>query len=45
MQLLLLAFDAAFVPLFAKRFHGDGGEVAARAFAARARASFAAVAA
>ena len=21
------AFDAAFVPLFAKRFHGDGGEV------------------
>ena len=32
------AFDAAFVPLFAKRFHGDGGEVAARAFAEQALA-------
>ena len=27
------AFDAAFIPLFAKRFHGEGGEAAARAFA------------
>ena len=32
------AFDAAFVPLFAKRFHGDGGEAAARAFAEQALA-------
>ena len=27
------AFDAAFIPLFAKRFHGEGGEAGARAFA------------
>jgi putative peptidoglycan lipid II flippase len=32
------AFDAAFIPLFAKRFHGEGGEAAARAFAERALA-------
>jgi putative peptidoglycan lipid II flippase len=32
------AFDAAFIPLFAKRFHGDGGEAAARSFAERALA-------
>src|SRR6187402_2558057 len=30
--------EGAFVPLFAKRFHGDGGEVAARAFAEQALA-------
>ena len=35
------AFDAAFVPLFAKRFHGDGGEAAARAFAERLQATIA----
>jgi putative peptidoglycan lipid II flippase len=32
------AFDAAFIPLFAKRFHGEGGEAAARAFAEQALA-------
>ena len=32
------AFDSAFIPLFAKRFHGDGGEVDARAFAEQALA-------
>jgi putative peptidoglycan lipid II flippase len=32
------AFDAAFIPLFAKRFHDEGGEVAARAFAEQALA-------
>src|SRR3989304_1745100 len=31
------AFDAAFIPLFAKRFHGEG-ESAARAFAEEALA-------
>src|SRR6476661_2324051 len=30
------AFDAAFIPLFAKRFHGEGGEEGARAFAEQA---------
>ena len=32
------AFNAAFIPLFAKRFHGEGGEAAARAFAEQALA-------
>ncbi len=32
------AFDAAFIPLLAKRFHGEGGEGAARAFAEQALA-------
>ena len=32
------AFSAAFIPLFAKRFHGDGGEAAAHDFAERALA-------
>ena len=32
------AFDAAFIPLFAKRFHGEGGEAGARAFAEQALA-------
>jgi len=32
------AFDAAFIPLFAKRFHGEGGEQGARAFAEQALA-------
>jgi putative peptidoglycan lipid II flippase len=32
------AFDAAFIPLFAKRFHGEGGEEGARAFAEQALA-------
>jgi putative peptidoglycan lipid II flippase len=32
------AFDAAFIPLFAKRFHGEGGEEEARAFAEQALA-------
>lgn len=32
------AFSAAFIPLFAKRFHGDGGEHAARTFAEQALA-------
>lgn len=32
------AFDAAFIPLFAKRFHDEGGEAAARAFAEQALA-------
>ena len=32
------AFDAAFIPLFAKRYHSEGGEVAARAFAEQALA-------
>jgi len=32
------AFDAAFIPLFAKRFHGEAGEAAARAFAEQALA-------
>src|SRR5262249_5566516 len=32
------AFDAAFIPLFARRYHSDGGEVAARAFAEQALA-------
>jgi putative peptidoglycan lipid II flippase len=32
------AFDAAFIPLFAKRFHGEGGEAAALAFAEQALA-------
>src|ERR1700687_307067 len=32
------AFDAAFIPLFAQRFHGEGGEAAARAFAEQALA-------
>ena len=32
------AFDAAFIPLFAKRFHGEGGEDGARAFAEQALA-------
>ena len=32
------AFSAAFVPLFAKRFHDDGGEAAAHDFAERALA-------
>ena len=32
------AFDAAFVPLFAKRLHGEGGETAARVFAEQALA-------
>jgi len=33
------AFDAAFIPLFAKRFYGQGGETAARAFAEQALAA------
>jgi putative peptidoglycan lipid II flippase len=37
------AFDAAFVPLFAKRFHGEEGEAAARAFAEQALAGLALV--
>jgi putative peptidoglycan lipid II flippase len=32
------AFDAAFIPLFAKRLHGEDGEAEARAFAERALA-------
>jgi putative peptidoglycan lipid II flippase len=32
------AFNAAFIPLFAKRFHGEGGEEGARAFAEQALA-------
>ncbi|MGB6907510.1 MAG: murein biosynthesis integral membrane protein MurJ [Methyloceanibacter sp.] len=32
------AFDAAFIPLFAKRFHGEVGEAGARAFAEQALA-------
>src|SRR4029078_356169 len=32
------AFDAAFIPLFAKRFHGEGGEEGPRAFAEQALA-------
>ena len=32
------AFNAAFIPLFAKRLHGEGGEAAARAFAEQALA-------
>src|SRR4029079_18403065 len=32
------AFNAAFIPLFAKRFHGEGGEAAARTFAEQALA-------
>lgn len=32
------AFDAAFIPLFAKRFHGEGGEEGARDFAEQALA-------
>jgi putative peptidoglycan lipid II flippase len=32
------AFDAAFIPLFATRFHGEGGEIAARRFAEQALA-------
>jgi putative peptidoglycan lipid II flippase len=35
------AFDAAFIPLFAKRFHGKEGEAAARAFAEQALAGLA----
>jgi putative peptidoglycan lipid II flippase len=35
------AFDAAFVPLFAKRYHGEEGEAAARAFAEHALAGLA----
>jgi putative peptidoglycan lipid II flippase len=35
------AFDAAFIPLFAKRFHGEEGEAAARAFAEQALAGLA----
>jgi putative peptidoglycan lipid II flippase len=37
------AFDAAFIPLFAKRFHGEEGEGAARAFAEQALAGLALV--
>jgi putative peptidoglycan lipid II flippase len=37
------AFDAAFVPLFAKRYHGEEGEAAARAFAEHALAGLALV--
>jgi putative peptidoglycan lipid II flippase len=32
------AFDAAFIPLFARRFHGEGGEAAAHVFAEQALA-------
>ena len=32
------AFNAAFIPLFAKRLHGEGGKAAARAFAEQALA-------
>jgi putative peptidoglycan lipid II flippase len=32
------AFSAAFIPLFAKRFHGDGGKAEARSFAEQALA-------
>ena len=37
------AFDAAFIPLFTKRFHGEEGEAAARAFAEQALAGLALV--